>query len=209
MKMTFADRFFHAISTVFSPLLVPTYGLVLAMSLTVLSFLPPATRWSTIAVLCSVTALVPAGSILVMRRLGLVSDVSLSSREERTAPLMVACVCYLASTFYLVRVHAPSWLWLYFCGGFVAVLIVSVVSRRWKISAHMTAMGGLVALLCRLQSSGLAIHDMTWWIAGAVVVTGLVGTARIYRERHDLWQVLAGTACGFVCVYFITMIPVG
>lgn len=200
------NKFFLAVSTVFSPLLVPTYGVILAMSLTFLALLPPATRWLTVGMLFFMTAVIPAGSIMVMKRLGMVSDHSLSERNERTPPYLISAVCYLAATIYLLKVHSPDWLWLFIAAAMVAMIVNVVITRWWKISAHMTAMGGLVALLFRLQFSHIAIYDMQWWIVGAIVLTGIVGSARIYRERHDLWQVLAGTACGFICVFFITMI---
>lgn len=200
------NRFFLAVSTVFSPLLVPTYGIILAMSLTFLALLPTATRLLTIGMLFFITAVIPAASIMVMKRLGMVSDASLSNRQERTPPYLISAVCYLAATIYLLKVHSPDWLWLFMAAAMVALLINVIVTKWWKISAHMTAMGGLVALLCRFQLSHIAIYNMQWWILAAIVLTGIVGSARIYRERHDLWQVLAGTACGFVCVFFVTMI---
>lgn len=202
------NRFFHIISTVFSPLLVPTFAIILAMQLTVLAFLPSATRWSTVAILFIITAVLPALGIFMMHRLGLVSDASLSERAERTPPYVITAVCYLGAMFYLMKMHAPSWLWLFMAGAFVALAVDLLVTLRWKISAHMTAMGGLVALLFRLQVDGLGVHDLTLWICGAVILTGIVGTARIYRERHDLLQVLAGTACGFLSVFLITMIHI-
>lgn len=200
------NRFFLAVSTVFSPILVPTYGFILAMGLTVLNFLPLATRLATTGMIFLITAVVPAAAIWLMYHYGLVSDPSLSQRNERTAPYAVSCVCYLAAIFYLYKVSAPTWLWMFLVAAFVALIINVIVTRWWKISAHMTAMGGLIGLLCRLQADTLATVNMTWWIAAAVLMTGLVGMARIYRERHDIWQVLAGTACGFICVYFMTMI---
>ena len=193
-------------STVFSPLLVTTYGVILAMSLTFLAVLPATTRLLTVGMLFFMTAVIPAVSIMVMKRLGMVSDHSLSERSERTPAYLISAVCYIAAAIYLMKVHSPDWLWLFVAGGLLSLVINVVITRWWKISAHMTAMGGLVALLFRFQLSYIAIYDMQWWIIGAIVLTGIVGSARIYRERHDLWQVLAGTACGFVCVFFITMI---
>lgn len=200
------NRFFLAVSTVFSPLLVPTYGIILAMSLTFLALLPMTTRLLTIGMLFFITAVIPAGSIMVMKRLGMVSDASLSNRQERTPPYLISAVCYLAATIYLLKVHSPDWLWLFMAAAMAALIVNVIVTKWWKISAHMTAMGGLVALLCRFQLSHVAIYNMQWWIVAAIVLTGIVGSARIYRDRHDLWQVLAGTACGFICVFFVTMI---
>ena len=66
-------------------------------------------------------------------------------------------------------------------------------------------MAGLVALVARLSVDRLAIVDMDWWISGVVLATGLVMSARVFLERHTLWQVIAGAANGFACVYLITI----
>nr|WP_303274263.1 phosphatase PAP2 family protein [uncultured Duncaniella sp.] len=47
---------------------------------------------------------------------------------------------------------------------------------------------------------------MNVWLSGVIIVAGLVMTARVYLSRHTLWQVLAGCANGFLCVYLMSMI---
>ena len=81
-----------------------------------------------------------------------------------------------------------------------------IVNRWWKISAHAAALGGIVALLFRIVASHYALFNMNVWLSGAIIVTGMVMTARVYLGRHTLWQVLAGCANGFLCVYLLSML---
>ena len=67
-------------------------------------------------------------------------------------------------------------------------------------------MGGLVALMFRVIVSHYALYNMNLWISAVIIVTGMVMTARVYLGRHTLWQVLAGCANGFLCVYLMSMI---
>ena len=67
-------------------------------------------------------------------------------------------------------------------------------------------MGGLVALLFRVVASHYALFNMNVWLSAVIITAGIVMTARVYLERHTLWQVLAGCANGFICVYLLSMI---
>ena len=91
-------------------------------------------------------------------------------------------------------------------GGAVATLICIAVNTRWKISAHMAAMGGLVALMFRMAASDVAMVSLNVWLTVVVILAGCVGSSRVYLERHTLGQVLAGTAVGFLCVFLFSLI---
>ena len=39
-----------------------------------------------------------------------------------------------------------------------------------------------------------------------MVLSGLLGSARIWLGRHTVWQVVAGYAVGFCSVFFLMMV---
>ena len=78
-----------------------------------------------------------------------------------------------------------------------------LVNFKWKISAHMAGIGGFVALVCRINAGGDGVFDLLPVICGAIFIAGILGTSRIAMERHTFWQVMAGAANGFICVYFL------
>lgn len=90
---------------------------------------------------------------------------------------------------------------MFMVGAVLAVMICIVVNKWWKISAHMTAMGGLMALSMRMAVSHLAVVDMLWPVFSVALLCGMVGTSRLVMQRHTPWQVAAGFAVGFACVY--------
>ncbi len=194
------------ISFIFSPLLVPTYGVCIAMHTTVLSVLPARVLWGVPLVAFIVTCVMPLIAIGGMWKLGYVKDMGLNNRTERTAPYIITAVCYILCGVYLYRSNAPAWLIMFMGGGTLAIVVSMVVNRWWKISSHMAAMGGLLALTVRISMSDLATTDMIWWVCGAVICCGLVGSSRLYLERHTLMQVIAGTANGFVCVLLMSLL---
>lgn len=195
------------ISAIFSPLLSPVYGMVIAVLTSVMSVLPSVLLWNSVIMTFVTTCILPALAIFAMYRLGYVSDPGLNNRTERTYPYIITLLCYLGCALFFHRANAPEWLCGFFLGGAAACVINIVVNRWWKISAHAAGMAGLVALTFRIATADLAVVNMNWWITGVIIATGLTMTARVYLGRHTLWQVVAGAVNGFVCVYFLSMLP--
>lgn len=194
------------ISAIFSPLLVPTYGMLLVAYLTVFALLPGRILWTAIGVVFLLTCLIPMTGILGLYKAGFIKDVGLNERTERSVPYIIIVLCYLGVSFFFYRAGAPLWLSMFFAGAALAAVINIIINRWWKISAHGAAMGGLVALLFRILSLHQAIYNLDIWISGAIIVTGLVLTSRVYLGRHTLLQVLAGTSNGYLCVWFLSLI---
>lgn len=197
-------KFCKIISAIFSPLLVPTYAMIMASYLTVLAIIPGASLWTIIGIVFLITAFIPAVSIFALHKAGLVSDTGLNNRTERTLPYVAVFLCYCACVLFMVRIQAPQWLPLFFKGAAMATLVNIVVNRWWKISAHAAAMGGVVAMLFRILVLHQAIYDLNWWITGAILATGLVMSARVYMKRHTLMQVLTGAANGYFWVWLFS-----
>lgn len=194
------------ISNVFSPLLIPTYGVWIALEATFLSLASMQVRVGVTLAVFILTCLFPAIAIGALWKLGRLSDPGLNNRTERTTPYLITIASYLACAIYLWKVNAPLWLVMFMGGATLAAVVATVVNRWWKISAHMTAMGGLLALTVRLSAGDIALYNMIWWIAAVVVLCGAVGTSRLILERHTPLQVFAGFVNGFVCVLLLSLV---
>lgn len=198
-------RVSQILSYLFSPLLVPTYGMILASFLSVLSVLSARVLCTTVAITFVITCVIPACGIMAMYKTGFLTDPGVNVRTERSLPYALTVLCYVGCCFFLYRAGAPSWLTMFYAGGGAAVLINAVVNLKWKISAHAAAMGGLVAMLFRIAAMHQSVVDLNIWISAVVVLAGAVMTARVYLQRHTLMQVIAGCANGFLCVWLLTM----
>ncbi len=193
-------RFF---STLFSPLLMPTYGVFLALWVSILCYLPTGTRLAVLCVVFGITCIIPMIVIAVLHSFGFVKDKGLNNRKERWLPYLFVIACYIGAAFYLVHVHAPTWLSLFLFGGALAAFVSLIINFWWKISAHMAGIGGVVAMLFRIHVDGLGAFDLLWIICILIILSGILGSSRIYLDRHSLWQVIAGFANGFIWVYLL------
>lgn len=197
-------RIASIISALFSPLFIPTYGVLLSLFTTTLYYVGTSAKWHVILTTLATTAMIPLIAIFVLTKLGRVTDAGLNERRERTIPYLLTLACYLGCAGYLVTVHSPMWLTMFIVGGAVALIIAMVVNFWWKISAHAAGMGGLVALLIHIMARSLNVWEVQWIVMAAIIVAGAVMTSRLILRRHTLGQLAAGFAVGFLAVFIAT-----
>lgn len=202
----FITRCANIISWVFVPLLMPVYGIILIFSLSFLSFAPFHTKLVFTLIVFGANFLVPMILVLILKKLGLIDDIGLNGRKERLIPYIITIVCLAGTGLFLYLKSAPVWVAMFYAGGALAGLVNLLVNFRWKISAHAAGIAGLIAMLIQMIKEGPSAEGMPWWIVGAIITAGLLGSARIWLGRHTLMQVLAGSAVGFLSVWGLSLI---
>lgn len=198
-------RIAQIFSDLFSPPLVPTYGMAIAMWATSLRALPERSRWLATILIAMITCVLPVTFIVALQKMGRVSDNSISSPKQRPLPMLFTMICYIAAAIFLNKVRAPLWLQLFFYGAALATLVALLITFKWKISAHATAVGGLVGMLMWFAVAGLADVNAMAILTIGIVIAGMVCTTRLLLNRHTVGQVLAGSALGFACTFLLTL----
>lgn len=196
----------NVLSWVFVPLLMPVYGILLIFSLSIFSLAPMHTKVVYMLTVFAANFVVPMLLVLLLKKMGMVEDVGLNGRRERTVPYVITIFCLLGTAFFLHMKGAPMWVAMFYAGGALAALVNMIVNFRWKISAHAAGAAGIVAMLVQIMKEGVPSESMTWWIVGAILMAGALGSARIWLGKHTLLQVLAGTLVGFLSVWGLSLI---
>lgn len=184
------------LSAIFSPILIPTYVFAGTLWITPLVEASEKTRLISALGVFLITAVIPLAAIIVLMRMGRVSDSAVSDRHQRPIPFIVAILSYIGAALYIRGIHGPVWIVLFFLGAAAATTCALAINTRWKISAHATSMAGMVAFYVWLAMNGLCIYGMLPWIGVCVVLTGAVGSARLVLDRHTPAQVYAGWVLG-------------
>lgn len=128
--------FSNIISFVFHPLLMVTYGIVLALMFTFLAIYPLPVKLLIAGGTFISTAIVPGLFIFLLVKNGAAGDIELSDRKERVVPYLIFITSILVCIFFLYKMLMPFWLLAMLIGACVALVIALCINFAWKISAH-------------------------------------------------------------------------
>ena len=201
-----ADGFSHVLSWILVPLIMPVFGILFIFRLSVLDVISTGMQTAVTFVIAGINFFAPMLLIFLLKLFGVVQDVGLNGQKERAIPYVITAICYGGSAWFVASRGAPIWVTMFFVGGVVAALINLCINFKWKISAHSAAIAGLVALLIRLQRDVAVEPELFTWLLITLGCAGLLGTARVWLNRHTVWQVLAGYVVGFCSVFFLMSI---
>jgi len=200
LKHTPLQHIAQVISDLFSPIMLPAYMMAVSMWMTPLVIVPEKIRFIVMGVVVFLTAILPTAAIITLMKLGKVSDMSLPNRSERLIPYIVSVICYVATFLYLDFVNAPYWLADFYIGAAMTSICALLITFRWKISAHASAIAGFTAAVIWLALHNMILLGATYWTCGAILLCGILGTVRLILNRHTLAQVFAGYLLGAVSV---------
>jgi len=186
------------LSILFSPLFVPTYGVLLFFTTTRFQAVPflPKLIVGIIVFVC--TAVLPATIIIFFMKTGKVSSINLEKRQERTLPYIYTFILYLFCAFYLWKVNMPLWFVMMIIGSAVGIISLMLINLAWKMSAHLSAMGGLFGGIFVVSIH--YILNPVALIVTTLLIAAAVGASRLVLGIHTPLQTLAGFINGFVIV---------
>jgi membrane-associated phospholipid phosphatase len=187
----------HFFSWIFQPLLMPLYGAVLFLNLPFYAFslLPEAVKWYVISCNLLFTFFMPVFIIMLMKRFNMISSVTLENREDRKYPILFTAVFYISNYYFLKKVNLPAPYLFFLLAGMFSLISTLFITNYWKISMHMTGIGGLCGSFMLL--SFIWPIDLRLIIAALFLVAGIVGSSRLILNVHTPAQVAAGFAAGF------------
>ena len=163
--------FSNIISFVFHPLLMVTYGIVLALMFTFLAIYPLPVKLLIAGGTFISTAIVPGLFIFLLVKNGAAGDIELSDRKERVVPYLIFITSILVCIFFLYKMLMPFWLLAMLIGACVALVIALCVNFAWKISAHAIGIGGFYSRVDR----GRFIRYLAYLFKKAYTNAGICG----------------------------------
>ena len=194
----------QAWSILLYPMFMPLYGMLLFCYATKHwhPLLPSAYIWMCLAGTAVLTLIIPIILLLFMWRKGYIDSLHIDNAKQRTTPYIYTLICYGFWAYFLrVTLQLPVFLLLVAIGSMVALLAVTIINHWWKISAHLTGIGGLLGGIC---SFGLSYAVLPFWPIIIVLLVALILMyARLYLDAHTPMQVV----CGFILGLLSTFIP--
>jgi membrane-associated phospholipid phosphatase len=142
----------------------------------------------------------PGINILLLKWYGMIQSLEMPERKERIAPFFSTAFFFALGYYLLRKGNLPTPVYSIFLGCTLALLLVSLINLRWKISVHAAGAAGLLG--CTIGLFQLHQFGDTFLLSIVLIILGLVLTSRLMLNAHTPQQVYVGAAAGFAAVYF-------
>lgn len=177
-----------------------TYGCLLIFFLipnTVYDFMTETnTKWRISFIVFIFSFIFPVSNIYIMFRLKRIPNLLLTHSKDRTFPYLMSSLFYFGLFYLLLDINIWPSIKLFIAGGGLAILLTALINLKYKISAHMVGIGGLLGVIISL--SYLIKFDMTWYYILIIVIAGLIGTSRLILKEHLPAQIYSGFVLGLL-----------
>ncbi len=172
------NRIAVTISVLFSPFLLPIASILLIVRSSVVT-MQQGLLWMVIVILFA--SVLPMLYIFILFRLGRLSDVRLTVREQRAKPLIFSLVSALVGIGILHLLDVPQEIVWLCIACVINGLVLTLITQVWKISFHSGVAAGCMTGLATLISSQFVY---------LFILLPFIAWARVHRKRHTFLQTI-------------------
>jgi len=186
------------ISVIFHPLLLATCLVaIVGFYFPVMLSISPQNFNIILGFVFCFTFILPVVNLVMFRHFGTISSYTLHERTDRLIPFIAIAIIYVVMVFLFYNKLPIS-------SNFnklmviVASLVVfsAIVTFFYKISIHSLAACGMVGILLPMNKA-IENNALLWPTAIAIVLAGLIMSARLYLQAHTFNEVVTGAVAGF------------
>lgn len=149
------------------------------------------------------TLLFPLLSILYLLYTDRIKSLQIEERKERILPLTITIIWMLIGYYFLANIldYAPIIKTIYL--GMIATLFTTLlITKYWKISLHMAAIGGCLGVFLAIQSIFGGVIN---YVILILMLSGLLGYSRSVLKAHNMQQIYSGFCLGvFMMIAFVS-----
>lgn len=188
--------FARFISYLFHPIWMPLYVVLIFWEMNGrVHFYPESKVWFYILLVVFINSiLIPLLLFWMMKRLNIISGLSMHKRQDRLFPFLITGIFYITTWFVFYNLGIMDLIAYLFIVAALLVFLAILVNLFWKISIHSMSMGAMSVFIVYLT----AVHfiNSSWPAYGIVLLSGLVGFSRLKLKSHSSAQVYAGYLLG-------------
>lgn len=203
----------HIISTIFHPLFVLSYALLLILLVNPYLFAVSNEKVLGLLVfsVVSLSLLFPLLATLMMKGLGLIKSLEMEDKKERIGPMIVTVIFYMwLFANFRSNTFVPDAFRFFVLGSTISLCLAFVINTLSKISLHTVAMGGLLMgfVLIRYnfthETFTMTVMGQPYMLQTNIVllaiilIAGAVGTARLLLQAHKPNEIYGGYFIGIV-----------
>ncbi|ANW94911.1 hypothetical protein AXE80_00760 [Wenyingzhuangia fucanilytica] len=197
------DKIYKALSVILHPIFLPMFG-----TWVYLNVLPlPISKMQIYLIFFIVTGatfLVPLLTIFLLRFMGYIKSVQVTTAHERKLPVALMIVNYVFLAQMLGRIWQLRELTiLAYATALGLIVTIFLLYKKIKVSLHMLGMAGLLGFTIVYGS----VYDYpVLVIALLFILTGLLATVRLKLKAHNFKEIILGTALGLLLPILISFV---
>jgi len=187
----------HIVSFVFHPLFISAYvcAYLIFVHPYVFAGFPFEVKFFRFLTVFLSTVLIPGFSVFLMWRLKLIETMQLNTSRERIIPYAAAMIFYFWPWMVLKQLTGTPEVFINFIqGSFLAVCGAWIININSKISMHTTAMSGMLMFFLLFSFADSEASGL--YLSLAILITGMVTTARLIVSDHTRVQIVQGFVVG-------------
>ena len=194
----------HFFSIIFHPLLMPTIGVyIIFHSDLYFTYIPFELKRIIYIIVFICTTVLPLSLMPFFIYQRIIHNIQMNRRRDRLIPLIITTIMYFFAYFLLYKLQTPEFVRLFMLAAAIIVFITCLLSIKWKISAHMVGIGGLVGMIIALYSQ--VTGNLNFYLFTSIFVAGLVGASRLRLNVHNTRQVYIGLVIGLIPTLLIML----
>jgi len=191
--------FGHLVSFIFHPLFIPSYIASFLIYVDPYAFaeLDAKRRLFKLFFVVFSTTFLPLFSVLLMKQLGFIKSLFLRDQKDRIIPYIVCMIFYFWAWYVAKNLHDNPAFIAMLLAVFLSCIAGMMVNIYYKISMHGIAAGALFVLFLWMAFSGHLATGI--YLSAAILITGLVCTARFIVSDHNSFEIYSGLLVGGLC----------
>ena len=194
------------VSYLFHPVFIPVYVMLYLLYIHPFMFLGDSVgeKRRTLAQAVINYTIFPIVTVLLVRATGFITSLQLPTQKDRMIPLMATMIWY----FWIWNVWrnlptTPQPLIVFSLAAFIGTIVGWLMNIYFKVSLHAISVGVLVAFMFYLAFSDMINSGI--YISVALVIAGLVCTARMLVSSHRPAEIYFGFAGGILSTLLATL----
>jgi len=188
------------ISIIGHPIFHPTWMMIILLFSGITRF-TPSNDLTFLTITFSMTFLIPALIIVMMKKWHVIGSVEMEDRDDRLAPLFIMVLFLYGTLRFFNKFQLFSIFSFYLTTVIVVTILAFVITFFWKISLHALGWGNLTACLFIMTTASM--HMYLPYFIGSIIISGIVAAARLKLKSHSTAQIYSGFAMGFATVIVI------
>jgi hypothetical protein len=188
------------ISALFNPYFIPTFGFLIVLSYKSGLELYSSKLIGILLGIVFITSCILPVIFSMLMQFSTKKNQDNKINNERIIPSVFSAFSLFLGAQLMGKLPVPHVFQLFLLGSCLLLIALFLTTIKGKLSTHSASLGALLGTLLALTFKyGM---NLQWSIIATILISGIVGSSRIYLKKKNPIQVYLGYTMGILIMYF-------